>query len=170
MSLLSDASLGSSAEYSAAQSGQPPESGGDQDAPGPAEGVSELPKDAVFSLLSSKRRRRVLEYLTEEEAQTTLSDLAEHIAALENDTEVRLLTSQQRKRVYVALFQCHLPKMDDAAVVDFEQSGGTVELGPAADQLLAYLDRSDTTSEDGRAAEQSGGRTRLGEALERWLK
>lgn len=99
-----------------------------------------LPKDVVFGLLSAKRRRRVLEFMAENGDETTLSDLADHIAALENDTEIRLLSSQQRKRVYVALYQCHLPKMDDADVIDFDHSRGTVERRPEADQLYAYLE------------------------------
>lgn len=104
-----------------------------------AEGDHQLPKDVIFGLLSAQRRRRVLAYLAENEAETTLSDLADHIAALENDVEIRLLDSQQRKRVYVALYQCHLPKMDDADVIDFNQSRGAVVRRPEADQLYAYL-------------------------------
>lgn len=101
---------------------------------------SSLPKDVVFGLLSAKRRRRVLEFMAEHGDQTTLSDLADHIAAMENDTEIRLLSSQQRKRVYVALYQCHLPKMSDADVVEFDKNRGLVEPGSNIDQLEPYLD------------------------------
>jgi hypothetical protein len=107
---------------------------------------TELPLDVIFGLLSSQRRRRVLSYLTEDGDNTTLSDLAEHIAAEENDTGIRFLNSQQRKRVYVALYQCHLPKMDDADVIEFNQSRGTVERRPNADQLYAYLAAGPTYS------------------------
>jgi hypothetical protein len=99
-----------------------------------------LPKDVVFGLLSARRRRDVLTYLAHNGPETTLSDLAERIAARENDTTVRLISSKQRKRVYVALYQCHLPKLDDADVVDFENSRGTVELRPPASQLYHYMD------------------------------
>jgi hypothetical protein len=105
----------------------------------PSDHNTTLPKDGIFGLLSAKRRRRVLLYLDENGDETTLSDLADHIAAIENDVEIRLLNSQQRKRVYVALYQCHLPKMDDADVIDFDQSRGTVVRRPEADQLYAYL-------------------------------
>lgn len=99
-----------------------------------------LPKDVIFDLLSTERRRDVLEYMATNGSVTTLGDLAEHIAAKENDTEVSLLNSQQRKRVYVALYQCHLPRMDDADVIDFESARGTVEIRPNAAQLYQYLD------------------------------
>ena len=78
----------------------------------------------------------------------TLSDLAEHIAAIENDTTVQALNSQQRKRVYVGLYQSHLPKLDDLGVVAFNQSRGHVELGPRAAQLDRYLTIDDEAPDD----------------------
>lgn len=99
-----------------------------------------LPKDIVFDLLSSSRRRNVLTYMAEHGPKTTLPELAEHIAAKENDTEERLLSSQQRKRVYVALYQCHLPRMDDADVIDFVKNRGNVTLRPNAVQLYQYME------------------------------
>ena len=106
-----------------------------------------LPYDVVFRLLANERRRHTLTYLTECENPTTLSNLAEHIASLENGKSVRALSSSERKRVYVGLYQCHLPKMDDANVIDYNQSRGTIELRPEADQLLHYLpdDSEETT-------------------------
>jgi len=100
----------------------------------------ELPLDQIFEILKNSRRRETLHYLDANDGDATLSDLAEHIAALENDTTVKAISSSQRKRVYVGLYQCHLPKMDDMAIVDFDQNRGTIELGPNADQLKPYLD------------------------------
>lgn len=103
-----------------------------------------LPLDEVFEILKNSRRRETLRYLQENGGETTLSEVAEHIAALENDTTVRAISSTQRKRVYVGLYQCHLPKMDDTGVIDFEQNRGTIELGPNADQLYPYLDEPES--------------------------
>ena len=103
----------------------------------------ELPLDLTFEILKNSRRRETLRYLNSNGGETTLSDVAEHIAALENDTTVREITSTQRKRVYVGLYQCHLPKMDDADVVGFDQNRGTITLGPNASQLDRYLDDSE---------------------------
>jgi len=103
-----------------------------------------LPVDRVFELLKNQRRREVLRYLeTAEEATVSLSDLAEHIAAIENDTTVQAISSSERKRVYVGLYQCHLPKMDDMNVVAFDQNRGTISLGPNAEQLEEFLDIED---------------------------
>ncbi len=131
-----------------------------------------LPKDVLFSLLSTERRRRVLKYMADHGTETTLSDLADHIAAKENDTEIRLLSSQERKRVYVALYQCHLPKMDDANVIDFDHSRGTVELRPEANQLFVHLDiarspGSDDTSETASSTAEPG--VPLHEKLAEWI-
>jgi len=106
---------------------------------GAPENGDRLPYDVVFGLLSNERRRRTLTYLADGENPMTLSDLAEHIAGVENEKPVRALSSSERKCVYVALYQCHLPKMDDANVIDYDQSRGTVALRPETDQLLRHL-------------------------------
>jgi len=100
----------------------------------------DLPLDVTFEILKNERRRHVLEYVRSADETVTIGELAEHIAAIENDTTVQQLNAQQRKRVYIGLYQCHLPKMDDAGVVEFNQSRGLVELAPAATPLYAYLD------------------------------
>lgn len=111
-----------------------------------------LTKDEIFSLLSVERRRQTLEMLRRTDHGTTLSELAEQIAADENDVPVDLVSSDQRKRVYIALYQSHLPKLDDAGVVEFEDNRGTVELAANAVELFPYLDLDPewTASPDGR--------------------
>ena len=109
------------------------------------EGESELPLDVIFELLKNQRRRHLLRYLDERDGKVPLGELAEHVAALENDTTVNALTSGQRKRVYVGLYQCHLPKMDDAGVIDFNRDRGLIELNESAAQLDAYLDEDTET-------------------------
>jgi len=120
------------------ESTQETETGDSPDEPAP------LPVDRVFELLKNQRRREVLRYLeTADEEPVSLSDLAEHIAAIENDTTVQAISSSERKRVYVGLYQCHLPKMDDMNVVAFDQNRGTISLGPNAEQLEEFLDIDD---------------------------
>jgi hypothetical protein len=102
--------------------------------------AGQLSKSMIFDLLQNSRRREVLAYLLNKEETVTLSDLAEHIAALENDIEIRELNSDQRKRVYVGLYQTHLPKMDDTDVVDYNQARGLITISENADLLLPYLE------------------------------
>lgn len=101
-----------------------------------------LSLDDIFELLKNERRREVIRYLLNEpDGTATLSDLAEYIAAKENGIEIRQLSSDQRKRVYIGLYQCHLPKMDEKGVIDFENNRGTVELLSNVSQLQPYLER-----------------------------
>lgn len=99
-----------------------------------------LSLDLVFEVLKNERRRRVLQYLRDSSGTVSLSDVAEHIAAIENDKPEKALSSQERKRVYVGLYQCHLPKMDDTDVVDFNGNRGTIDLGDNAEQLYPFLE------------------------------
>lgn len=113
-----------------------------QDEPPAAEGEErrDLALDQVFELLKNSRRREVLNYFEQlDTEEVAIGELAEHIAAIENDTTVENISSSQRKRVYVGLYQCHLPKMDDMDVVQFNKNRGKITLGPNAPELEEYL-------------------------------
>jgi hypothetical protein len=77
----------------------------------------------------------------------TLGEVAEYIAGLECDVDPAQLNSQQRKRVYVGLYQCHLPKMADAGVIDYDQNRGNIELNERSARLLKYLYLEEPKSE-----------------------
>lgn len=96
--------------------------------------------DETFGLLSNHRRRYALHHLRQREERTDLGTLAEQIAAWENETSVRDVSATERKRVYTSLQQIHLPRMDEAGVVEFDDRAGTVELGPTAENLDFYLE------------------------------
>jgi len=98
--------------------------------------------DRIFTILQNHRRRLVLEYLRDHDS-TTQGDLARHVAAVENGIPESAVTSTQRKRVYVSLYQAHLPKLDDFGAISFDRDRGTVERTPRTDELLRYLDRFD---------------------------
>ncbi len=102
-----------------------------------------LSDDDVFEILYSRFRREILAYLKEQDGTSTVSDLAEHIAAKENETTIQQLSSYQRKRAYIGLYQNHLPKMDDLGVVEYDKNRGTVRLRKCASQLEPYLRDAD---------------------------
>jgi hypothetical protein len=99
----------------------------------------ELSKDELFHLLQNQRRRRVLLYLQSTDSEVSMRDVAEQVAAWENETTVEALSSDERQRVYIALYQSHLPKLDDANVLSYNQQRGIVKRTPLADQLDTYL-------------------------------
>ena len=101
---------------------------------------SELSRDLVFDVLKNRRRRHALHYLKQQEEPVELSELAEQVAAWENDSTVEGISAAERKRVYTALYQSHLPKLDDAGIVEYNQSRGIVELSEKAEELDIYLE------------------------------
>ncbi|MFC7226408.1 hypothetical protein N0B31_03255 [Salinirubellus salinus] len=101
-------------------------------------GTSQSDPSRTFELLSNHRRRYTWHHCKRVEDAVPLGDLAEQVAAWENGKSVAEITSAERKRVYTSLQQTHLPKLDDADVVQFED--GVVELGERADELEVYVD------------------------------
>jgi len=81
----------------------------------------------------------VLYYLRRHDDSATVNELAEQIAAWENDVEIDELTSQQRKRVYVSLYQTHLPKLAETEIVDYDVDGGEVRLTDQANDVDVFL-------------------------------
>jgi len=111
--------------------------------PGDSDGnLESLSKDRIFEILSSARRRRVVRYLKEhaDETEIRLRDLAEQLAAWENQTTVAEVTYKQRKRVYTSLYQSHLPKMYEYGFVNYDKNRGIVSLTPETGNLDVYLE------------------------------
>lgn len=99
-----------------------------------------MSRDQVFDVLSNRRRRHALHYLKQRGERTPIGELAENVAAWENDTSVAGVTSSERKRVYISLLQLHLPRMADAGLVDFDKSRGVVEPLPRMFEVDVYLE------------------------------
>ena len=68
-----------------------------------------------------------------------MRNLAEQVAAWENETSVQALTPDERESESVPLYQSHLPKLDEEGVVEYEQARGLVEKTPVASQSERYL-------------------------------
>jgi hypothetical protein len=97
-------------------------------------------RDEVFTALSNRRRRNVITYLKEAGDDARVRDIAEHLAAWENDLEIPEVTYKQRKRVYTALHQSHLPKLAASGFIDYESDRGIVSLTEESRQLDVYLE------------------------------
>lgn len=98
-----------------------------------------VPRGEIFDLLSNQRRRHTLHYLRREERPVELRELSEQLSAWENNVTREAVTHKQRKRVYTALRQTHLPKLDDADIINYDKSRGVIEPGNLEDVEL-YLD------------------------------
>ncbi|TKX85634.1 hypothetical protein EXE43_12610 [Halorubrum sp. SS5] len=105
----------------------------DEDDAGPS-------RDEVFTALSNARRRNVIKYLKRNGSEARVRDIAEQLAAWENDVGINEVTYKQRKRVYTALHQSHLPKLSDSGFIDYEADRGLVSLTEDSRQLEMYLE------------------------------
>jgi DNA-binding transcriptional ArsR family regulator len=112
----------------------------------PTGNSQQISQDAVFDILSNARRRYVLYYLRQAGEPVELGELANELAAWENDTTPDNLSKQQRKRVYVSLYQTHIPKLADAEMVEYDQERGTVTLTAGAHHLEGYLGDDEETT------------------------
>ena len=111
----------------------------------------ELSLDDLFFTLQNERRRLVLKYLSESERVVEMRDVAEQVAAWEHDTTLAALTSDERQRVYIALYQSHLPKLDKVGLIEYNQSRGIIEQTERMEQIVPYLEADAEAREDERA-------------------
>lgn len=98
-----------------------------------------LSRDQMFDILSSSRRRYTLYYLRQQNEPVQLTDLAEELAAWENDTTVEELSSQARKRVYVSLYQTHAPKLEEAGLITYDADTGEIALREDAPEVEPFI-------------------------------
>jgi len=102
--------------------------------------LEEMTKSQIFDVLRNERRRYLLHYMKTADGEVELGDLATRIAAWEHGTDVDHVPSDQRKSVYTTLQQTHLPKMDDAEILEYDSDRGIVRRTEYTDQLSVYLE------------------------------
>lgn len=105
----------------------------------PKNDTDELDQDTVYDILSNARRRFVISYLREHDEPIGLNRLSEEVAAWENDTTVAELSDKQIKRVYVSLYQTHVPKLDEHGLVEYDKDSGAIKLTSNVEVLDAHL-------------------------------
>lgn len=106
-----------------------------------------LSEDTAFTLLSNPRRRFVISYLSHQGSPIGIHELAEQIAAWENETTVESLTREDRKKAYISLYQTHIPKLEDAGVVTYDEDERLVTLTGEANEVTRYMTESDDEDE-----------------------
>lgn len=102
-----------------------------------------LSRDEIFDVLSNRRRQHVIEYLNERDGtgeEVGLGQLVDEVAARENDKSVAEITSTERKRVYAALRQSHLPKLDDMGVIEYDRLRNEFTPTDEIERMRLYLE------------------------------
>jgi len=99
----------------------------------------DLSPDDIFDLLSNPRRRYVLYQLAEASTPISVELLARQIASREEGIDPGAVTEDQQRRVYISLYQTHLPKLDRKGAIEYDQDERTAELTARGERLLGYL-------------------------------
>lgn len=101
------------------------------------EGEADLDLGDVLDAIRKQRRRVALDYLARER-EGEFGDLVDYAAR-----EIHGLgySPKERKRLYVALYQNHLPRLDDYGVVEFDPDDlDSIRAGEAFDRTKHILD------------------------------
>lgn len=102
----------------------------------------DISREEIFDVLSNGRRQCIVHYLKryQDAGPVALGDLVEYVAAWEADVPIADLDPVRRKRVYNALRQTHLPKLEDAGLIAWDQDRNHIELTPAIRDARLYLE------------------------------
>jgi len=102
--------------------------------------ADDLDDTECLDLLGSERRQTVLERLVAADGRThSLRSLSTAVAEIERDSEIGAIPAD---RVSISLHHAHLPKLDDAGVIDYDSEEQRVTyLGsPAVEKWLELVD------------------------------
>lgn len=98
------------------------------------------PED-VYNILADQRRRYTIHYLKQkDDEQVSVQELAEQVAAWENNKSTKELDAQERKRVYISLYQSHLSTLDEEGFINYEKETGRVTLTDSIEKSDIYLE------------------------------
>lgn len=87
----------------------------------------QLSNDVLFDVLSHERRRFALYCLERYQTPISLADLADEVARLEYDAETLLQVSgEDVKEIYLDLYHSHIPRMEEANLLEYSQENDTV--------------------------------------------
>lgn len=112
----------------------------DQRSPRNDDTTKELSKDQTFDILRNSRRRAVLSCLRARGGELSVKEVSTYVAAEEYGIPAAELSPEQYKRVYNGLYQCHLGRMEELGVIDFDTDQNTIRLHDVASQIEPYLD------------------------------
>lgn len=96
--------------------------------------------DVALDAAGPDRRRRTIAELARHSHGAKLTNIAERVAAAEYGVRVSDLSSQERKRVYVSLYQTHVPKLVDLGLVEYDDDSGYLATTPALRDVAQWLE------------------------------
>lgn len=91
--------------------------------------------NTTFGIFAHHRRRYALRGLRMYEDPMTLADLADEVAIRENEAPITEISAETVKRVYLSLYHTHVPKLEEAGLVQYDQDTDMVALSERADDI-----------------------------------
>lgn len=88
-----------------------------------------------FRVLRNRRRRYVLHCLKTSKTPMALADLADELVRWETDDSPSAV-QDLREKVYTSLYHCHLPKLANKGLIDFDTDQNLVSFREDADDFL----------------------------------
>lgn len=94
----------------------------------------------VYDVLAAKRRRQLLLVLDDrDDSEIPLAEAARTIATQEEETPPSELPAEAYERVYVSLYQAHLPKLDRLGAVEWQENNGLICSAPSVSGLASVI-------------------------------
>lgn len=90
---------------------------------------------SLFEALSSERRRTTILVLNEFGKSVNLSRLSDRISEI----EFGRYNSDERKRIYVGLYQTHLDKLDKAGIIDYNEKNKLITPNPIIEDISEFI-------------------------------
>lgn len=107
-----------------------------------------LTTDQAFDLLGDATRRRAVVALCDMDKAMALDDLATAVVERAPEGASQDISEERRKRAAASLHHCHLPKLDDAGVVEYDSVRNWVEPTPLTDALDPFFEAAETGIEE----------------------
>lgn len=98
----------------------------------------ELTEPDIFVLLAKRERRLLLEALWRSTPPLTTVELANRIA----ERTYERPSSEQQRDVYLELYHNHLPRLEEADVIVYDEKDGRVAPDRNFDRLLRFVEEA----------------------------
>jgi hypothetical protein len=90
--------------------------------------AGDVSRAELFDSLCNVRRLHLLDYLSERGPEAELGTLVDHVAAAEYEKVQSAVTRSERRRVYVSLYQTHLPKLEEQGLIEWDRDENRIRL------------------------------------------
>jgi hypothetical protein len=84
--------------------------------------------DTVLGLLSERRRRYTLYYLTEQDRPVHIDEVVEAVAEMETNSNQSNIPEEKWNQIEITLQHNHLPKIDDAEFIEYNSDEMSLQL------------------------------------------